>query len=81
MIHSHRITLHTKDTARLRKAGAVRAAKGGATVNQLMALFDWLSPAMAKKYTDQADRRRLASQAMNLLVPVPPAATDFVPPK
>jgi integrase len=51
----------------LRKAGAVRAAEGGATVNQLMAVFDWLTPDMAIRYTEKASRRRLAGQTMSLL--------------
>jgi integrase len=51
----------------LRKAGAARAAESGATINQLMAVFDWLTPAMAKIYTDKADRKRMSGQAMALL--------------
>jgi integrase len=51
----------------LRKAGAARAAENGATVNQLMAIFDWMTPQMAKVYTDKADRRRMTGQAMGLL--------------
>lgn len=51
----------------LRKAGATLAAENGATVNQLMAIFDWDTPAQAKTYTDAADRKRLAGQAMPML--------------
>ena len=51
----------------LRKAGAARAAESGATINQLMAVFDWLTPAMAKIYTDKADRKRMLGQAVALL--------------
>jgi integrase len=51
----------------LRKAGATLAAENGATVNQLMAIFDWDTPAQAKAYTDAADRQRLAAEAMPLL--------------
>jgi integrase len=51
----------------LRKAGATLAAENGATVNQLMAIFDWDTPAQAKAYTDAADRKRLAAEAMPLL--------------
>jgi hypothetical protein len=32
-----------------------------------MAIFDWMTPQMAKVYTDKADRRRMAGQAMGLL--------------
>jgi hypothetical protein len=32
-----------------------------------MAVFDWLTPAMAKIYTDKADRKRMSGQAMALL--------------
>jgi integrase len=51
----------------LRKAGATLAAEKGATVNQLMAIFDWDTPAQAKVYTDAADRKRLAGEAMPML--------------
>jgi integrase len=51
----------------LRKAGATLAAENGATVNQLMAVFDWDTPAQAKIYTDAADRKRMAGEAMGLL--------------
>jgi integrase len=51
----------------LRKIGATIAAENGATVNQLMAIFDWDTPAQAKIYTDAADRKRLAAEAMPLL--------------
>lgn len=51
----------------LRKAGAALAAEHGATVHQLMAIFDWSTPGQAKVYTDAADRRRLAAEAMPLL--------------
>ena len=52
----------------LRKAGATLAAENGATVNQLMAIFDWETPAQAKVYTDAADRKRMAGEAMGLLI-------------
>jgi hypothetical protein len=32
-----------------------------------MTVFDWLTPAMAKIYTDKADRKRMSGQAMALL--------------
>jgi hypothetical protein len=51
----------------LRKAGATLAAEDGATVNQLMAIFDWETPGQAKVYTDAADRKRLSGEAMGLL--------------
>jgi len=56
----------------LRKAAASIAAENGATVHQLMAIFDWETPGQAKVYTDTADRKRLAAQAMALIVPPPP---------
>jgi hypothetical protein len=40
---------------------------GWAPINQLMAVFDWLTPAMVKIYTDKADRKRMSGQAMALL--------------
>lgn len=50
----------------LRKLSAIIWAERGATVNQLMALFGWLTPAMAAFYTEQADRKRLALSASEL---------------
>jgi integrase len=51
----------------LRKAGATIAAERGATVHQLMALFDWSTIQQAEVYTRSADRRRLAAEAAELL--------------
>jgi integrase len=51
----------------LRKMGATRTAESGATTNQLMAIFDWDTPAQAKIYTDAADRKRMAGEAMPML--------------
>jgi integrase len=52
----------------LRKAGATRAAKNGATVHQLMALFGWKTEKMALIYARKADRKHLASAAAPLLL-------------
>jgi integrase len=51
----------------LRKAGATIAAENGATERQLMAIFGWRSPKEAARYTEQAERRRLAGVAMKLI--------------
>jgi integrase len=56
----------------LRKAGATIAAENGATEHQLMAIFGWSSPKQAAVYTRAADRRRLAADAMRLLLPSAP---------
>ncbi len=53
----------------LRKAGATFAAEHGATEHQLMAMFGWDSPKQAALYTRQANRKRLAAQAMHKLMP------------
>ncbi|MDR6952336.1 integrase [Ancylobacter sp. 3268] len=53
----------------LRKAGATIAATAGATEHQLMAIFGWESPKQAAVYTRKANRRRLAGDAMHLMVP------------
>jgi len=53
----------------LRKAGATRAAEGGATERQLMAIFGWSTGKMAQHYTRAADRARLARDAAQLLLP------------
>jgi integrase len=52
----------------LRKAGAATAAENGATSQQLMAIFGWLSLDEAERYTRAATRRRMAGDAMGLLV-------------
>ena len=51
----------------VRKIAATRAANAGATVAQLEAIFGWSGGGMASLYTRNADRRRLARQAMHLL--------------
>lgn len=52
----------------LRKAGAATAAENGATTQQLMAIFGWLSLVEAERYTRAAERKRMAGDAMGLLV-------------
>lgn len=51
----------------LKKAGATIAAENGATTRQLMAMFDWDSPAMAEVYTRTAEQKKLAGEAMFLI--------------
>ncbi len=51
----------------VRKIAATRAANAGATVAQLEAIFGWQGGAMASLYTREADRRRLAIEAMHKL--------------
>ena len=52
----------------LRKAAAAVAAENGATSQQLMAIFGWLTLAEAERYTRAAQRRRMAGDAMGLLI-------------
>ena len=52
----------------LRKIGANRAAYKGATVAQLNAIFGWTGSKMASLYTANADRKRLAQDAIGKLV-------------
>lgn len=52
----------------LRKASAAIAAENGATAHQLMAIFGWLALAEAERYTAAARRRRMAADAMGMLV-------------
>jgi integrase len=52
----------------LRKAGAAIAAENGATPHQLMSVFGWLSLKQAELYTRAAQQKRIAKDAMNLLV-------------
>jgi len=58
----------------LRKAAATIMAENGATIHQLMAVFDWTNPAQAKPYTDAANRKKLAREAMALIAPRAEAA-------
>lgn len=51
----------------LRKAGAALAAENGATTNQLMSIFGWLTAKEAERYTKAAERKRLAANAPALL--------------
>jgi integrase len=47
-----------------RKIAATRAADDGATVAQLNAIFGWRGTTMASLYTEEADHKRLAREAM-----------------
>jgi len=51
----------------VRKISATRAANAGATVAQLKALFGWTDNEMAALYTQTADRRKLARDAIEKL--------------
>jgi integrase len=56
--------LHNRSAHGCRKIAATRAAEAGATVAQLNAIFGWKGTAMASLYTEAADRKRLALEAM-----------------
>jgi integrase len=51
----------------LRKAAACKAAEGGATEMQMMAIFGWRNADMARLYTQRARRAEMAAGAMYLL--------------
>jgi integrase len=51
----------------LRKAAATRAADNGATTHELMAIFGWIDIKESEVYTRNANRKRLAAQAMTKL--------------
>lgn len=51
----------------LRKAGATRAAENGATDQQLMAMFGWVTSKQVIHYTRAANQRTLAESGMKLL--------------
>ena len=53
----------------VRKAGATVAAENGATEAQLMAIFGWEDAQQAVGYTRSMKRRKLAGDAMHLLIP------------
>jgi integrase len=57
----------------IRKIVATRLADAGATESELMAVFGWTDAKMATHYTRTANRKRLASQAMNKLAESIPA--------
>jgi integrase len=48
----------------LRKATSTRAAEGGASAHELMAIFGWKTLKEAELYTRAADRKRLAAEGM-----------------
>jgi hypothetical protein len=43
------------------------AAENGATLKQLMSIYDWSTPGMAMKYIEAADKKKMAAQAMGLI--------------
>jgi integrase len=51
----------------LRKAAATRAADGGASTHDLMAIFGWKDIKEAEVYTRNANRKRNAARSMELL--------------
>jgi integrase len=51
----------------VRKIAATTAADNGATVHQLMAIFGWTTTQMAELYTKEANRKRLAREAVHTL--------------
>jgi len=53
----------------LRKAGAVRFAEHGATAAEIMAWAGWKTLSEAQRYTEAADRKRMAQQAADKLRP------------
>lgn len=62
--HTRAAGLHKRSAHGCRKIAATRAAEAGATVAQLNAIFGWKGTAMASLYTEAADRKRLALEAM-----------------
>jgi integrase len=58
----------------LKKAAATIAADNGATLHELMAMFDWTTPSQAEPYTRQADQKKLAANTAKLITlgTVPP---------
>jgi hypothetical protein len=52
----------------IRKIAALRCAEAGATVHELNSIFGWTGTKMALRYTEAADRKRLAASGMARLV-------------
>jgi integrase len=63
-----------------RKIGATRAAENGATVSELNAIFGWTGSAMASLYTQAAERKRLAQNAIAKLTRENENVTSILPP-
>ena len=55
----------------LRKAGAALAAENGATDDELMAIFGWVTKQQTTLYTKAADRKRIAKNAVHKLAREP----------
>lgn len=53
----------------LRKAGATIAAENGATDEELMAIYGWVTKAQTSLYTRKANRRRMAENGIGKLIP------------
>lgn len=53
----------------LRKAGASIAAENGATDEELMAIFGWVTKAQTTLYTKKAQRKKMAARAAHKLIP------------
>lgn len=64
----------------LRKAGATIAAENGATDDELMAIFGWTTKQQTTLYTRNANRKRLAGNAIHKLLPEQ-MENKVVPPK
>lgn len=58
---------------------ATRAAENGATVSELEAIFGWHGGRMASHYTKEANRVRLAREAMHKLATSNPSPLDVSP--
>src|SRR5215813_5690391 len=72
--------LHNRSAHGCRKIAATRAAEAGATVAQLNAIFGWRGTAMASLYTEAADRKRLAIEAMGKVQGTNETATSIPSP-
>ncbi len=55
-------------THSLRKAGVAIAAENGATDDELVAIFEWVTKQQTALYTKGANRRRIAENAIHKLV-------------
>jgi integrase len=73
--------LHNRSAHGCRKIAATRAAEAGATVAQLNAIFGWKGTAMASLYTEAADRKRLAMEAMAKVQGANETATSIPSPR
>jgi integrase len=65
----------------LRKIAAIRCAENGASVPQLNAIFGWTGAKMALHYIEAANRKKMAADAMHMMMNENKQGVSIVAPK